>query len=371
LLLLLGAATTVSAADHGDITGMAYDLSYGYSGDSDLGEVAPQDGLVEYIEFTDAMFTWEDGYAPQDNVVEDKDTSEDEGETATETEAEDKNESKPAPLTSAQIRDARLSVRATNSRVLESVTVNNRESRIEVKFLEELVGTQEQEFDFDVILSIDGRQQRDYAMNFSGTLANLTIQADDNTDYADISDGEVVEAMDYIRAITLDLGDGVELSTRLSEGRKYYGTAERVPYDDRDQFMDEYPSVEEAIVLKTVGLSGSASTVTLGEGLDSYYVYSEDGEYLGRGNDKLAYSDVYYLSSKKLDLAEDDKPEDATKPTDPAANTEPTDPTSSAPGTAPSGSVPMSPPNANNNPGTGGWADMTPPNVNSIPGTGR
>jgi hypothetical protein len=241
LLLLLGAATTVSAAaDHGDITGMAHDLSYGYSGDSDLGEVAAQDELVEYIELTDAMFTWEDGYAPQDDEDEDEDTSEDESETEDETETNDEDEkkNKPAPLTSAQIRDARLSVRATNSRVLESVTVNNRESRIEVKFLEELVGTQEQDFDFDVILSIDGRQQRDYAMNFSGTFSNLTVQADDNTDYVDISDGEVIEAVDYVRAITLDLGDGVELSTRLSEGRKYYGTAERVPYDDRDAFMD-------------------------------------------------------------------------------------------------------------------------------------
>jgi hypothetical protein len=354
LLLLLGAATTVSAADHGDITGMAYDLSYGYAGDSDWGEVAPQDGLVEYIELTDAMFTWEDGYAPQDVVDEDEGASEDEGETEV--------KPKPAPLTSAQIKDARLTARATNSRVLESVTVNARESRIEVKFLEELVGVKEIEFDFDIILSIDGKQYRDYAMNFSGTFSNLTMVVDDGTDYADISGGDVVEAMDYIRSIDLDLGDGILLNTRLSEGRKYYDTARRVPGDDHDAFMREHPSVEEAVVLKTVGLSGSASTVTLGRGLGDYYVYSEAGEYLGRGNDKLAYSDVYYLSSKELEIADDKEPEDVKVPTDPAANTEPTDPTSS---------VPTSPPNSNNIPSTGGLPGMSPPNVHNNPGTGR
>jgi hypothetical protein len=359
LLLLLGAATTVSAAaDHGDITGMAHDLSYGYSGDSDLGEVAPQDGLVEYIELTDAMFTWEDGYAPQD-VVDEEDTSEGDSETEAE-EAEDEI-NKPAPLTSSQIKDARLTARATNSRVLESVTVNARESRIEVKFLEELVGVKEIDFDFDIILSIDGRQQRDYAMNFSGTFSNLTMVVDDGTDYADISGGDVVEAMDYIRSIDLDLGDGILLNTRLSEGRKYYGTARRVPGDDHDAFMREHPSVEEAVILKTVGLSGSASTVTLGRGLGDYYVYSEAGEYLGRGNDKLAYSDVYYLSSKELEIIDDDEP--VKEPTDPANNTEPTDPTG--------GAVPTSPPNSNNIPGTGGLSGMSPPNVNNNPGTGR
>jgi hypothetical protein len=325
-LILLGAATTVSADGPGKITGMAHNLSYGYAGDPYLGEISPQDGLVEYIELTDDMFTWDEEYIPEDE---------------------------PAPLTSAQIRAAGITVRASNSRVLDSVTVNRQKSRIEVKFMEEFVEVKEQDFEFDVILSIDGRQQRDYAMNFSGTFGNTVMSVDSSVDYADISEGDVIEAMDYVSTIDLDLGDGVQLATRLTEGRMYYGTARLVPYGDGDDFMDEHPSVEEAIILKTVGLSGSASTATLGEGLGSYFVYSETGEYLGRGNDKLAYSDVYYLSSAKLEIAVDNEQGNVDEPTDPVNNAEPTNPTNNAPGTTPGGSMPLAPTNANNIPGTG------------------
>ncbi len=278
-LMALGFTTAASAAakNTGEITGMACDLSYGYSGDSDLGEIAPMDECVVYINLTDDMFTWDGDYEP----------------AAT-----------PAPLTSAQIRRARLTARATNAKALESVTVNRRESRIEVKFLDELVGVKEQDFDFDVTLSIDGRQQRDYAMNFTGTFANPVLEVDADTDYADISDGYVIEAIENVRAIDLNVGGGVLIHTKLSKGRKYYGVALNIPHDDADEFMKANPTVTEAITLKTVGLNNDTSTITLGGGFDDYYVYSKDDKYLGLGSDELPYTDTYYLAIEKLVFAE-------------------------------------------------------------------
>ncbi len=318
-LMVLGATTAASAAtkNTGKITGMACDLSYGYSGDSDLGEIAPQDERVEYISLTDDMFTWDDDYSP----------------VAT-----------PSTLTSAQIRSAKLTARATNSKVLDSVTVNSRESRIEVKFLDELAGVKEQDFDFDVILSIGGRQQRDYAMSFSGTFANPVMEVYADTDYADISEGYVVEAMEYVRAIDLDVGDGVLVHTKLSIGRKYYGVAHHIPYDDADAFMKAHPTVVEAISLKTVGLANAASTVTLGDGLGAVHVYNKDGEYLGLGSDELIYVDTYYLSKEKLEAAEPEVPGE------PIPSDVPTAPPVPEP-------VPVAdsyPPNVNYNPNTGG-----------------
>ena len=199
---------------------------------------------------------------------------------------------------------AKLTVRASNYKVLDSVTVNRRESRIEVKFLNELVGVKEQDFDFDVILSIDGRQQRDYAMNFTGTFANPVLEVDADTDYADISDGYVIEATENVRAINLDAGNGVLIPTKLSKGRKYYGVAHHIPYDDADEFMKAHPVVAEAITLKTVGLQSDASTVTLGDGHGEYYVYDKGGECLGLGSDNLPFADTYYLAKEKLVFAE-------------------------------------------------------------------
>ncbi len=278
-LMMLGATTAASAAakNTGKITGMACELSHGYPGDSDLGEIAPMDECVVYINLTDDMFTWDDDYTP----------------VAT-----------PSTLTSAQIRSAKLTARATNSKVLDSVTVNSRESRIEVKFLDGLVGVKEQDFEFDVILSINGRQQRDYSMSFTGTFANPILEVDADTDYADISDGYVIEATDNVRAIDLDVGGGVLIHTKLSKGRKYYGVARQIPYDETDEFMKGHPAVVEAITLKTVGLQSDASTVTLGDGYGTYHVYGKDGKYLGLGNDNLPIADTYYLAKEKLVIAE-------------------------------------------------------------------
>ncbi len=202
----------------------------------------------------------------------------------------------------------------------------------------------EQDFDFDIILSVNGRQQRDYAMSFSGTFANPVMEVYADTDYADISDGYVVEAMEYVRAIDLDVGDGVLVHTKLSKGRKYYGVAHHIPYDDADAFMKAHPTVVEAITLKTVGLANAASTVTLGDGLGAYHVYNKDGEYLGLGSDELIYADTYYLSKEKLEIAEPEAPAEPIPSDTPSAPPEPEP-------------VPVAdsyPPNVNYNPYTGG-----------------
>ena len=262
------------------IDGMAQDLSFGYSGDSDLGEVAPQDERVEYIELTDTMFTWDDGHEP----------------------------SAPAPLTASQIRSAKLSVRASNHKVLDSVTINNSKSRIEIKFLNELVGVKGLDFDFDVILSVNGRPQRENAINFTGVFANPVMEVDANTSYADVSDGTVLKAAERVKDIDLDLGDGVHIRTKLIQGKSYYASATHIFDDGRDAVMSENKAVTEAIVLKTAGLTPSACTVTLGAGLNGYYVYSQDGIFLGRGSDSLAYADTYYLSKEMLGIPAETPP---------------------------------------------------------------
>jgi len=318
LMLVLCLTVTGFAQDSpGKITGMAQGLGLGYSatgGDADLGEVYPQDERVEYIYLYDSMFTWED-----DSVL-----------PAT-----------PTKLTPAQIRAARLEARSNKStgKVLDSITLNTRESRIEVKFTKEYVGIKELDFDFDVVLSIDGRRQSDYAMNFSGTFCNPVVEVYDNDWEVDISDGSVAHAQEYISRLKLDVGNGVTVSTRLSKDKKVYCTTTMTPDSGDDELMKEHTGIAEVINLRAVGLSGSGTAVKLAPEYSGYHVYGKDLSYLGKGNEELELSEKYYLAAKKLELP-DEEPAVSEAPA--PAVTQP-----AAPSEAQSTS------NANNNPNTG------------------
>jgi len=324
VLALTLCLTTAAFAMSGDarITGMIQGLGLGYSsgsgGSADLGDVYPQDERVEYITLYDSMFSWD---------------------------SELTDSAAPAKLTASQIRSAQLDVRSTkqNSKVIDSITLNSRESRIEVKFKKEYIGTKEIDFDFDVYLTIDGRRQSDYAMNFSGTFGNQVIELYSDYGSVDISDGCVAEAQEYISKLEVDIGNGVTITTRISKDKRVYGTATLTPDSGDDEVMREYKDISDVLTLRTVGLNGAGSTVRLGAEYRGCYVYGKDLEYLGKGGDELPYADKYYLSSIKLDIPDDESESEFSK----------------------------APVESDNEPSTPSTTDQFPPNVNHNPSTGR
>lgn len=331
LVLLLCTAVAASAqGSAGQINGMASGLIMGYSGDTWLGEVHPQDERVEHIYLYDAMFTWDNGFAP----------------------------ATPAQLTPAQIRSAKLTVRCNaSSKIVDDISINSRESRIEVTLTQELAGVDELDFDFDIYLSIDGRRYSDYGMNLSGTFANPVVEvfADDKS--VDISDGTVAEAQEQIRALDVEIGHGVTVSTRLAKNKRVYGVATRTPDGMDEEVFTVHPAIGDVITLRTVGLDSAASTVRLAAVYSGFYVYDANLTLLGSGRDTLPYFGKYYLSTELLNLVEGNNGEE----------------------TADTGEVPADQKeiqaadevvdNINDNPNTGGG--FTPSNVNYNPGTGR
>ena len=279
--LMITAATTsaFAAAGTGDkITGMSGSLSLGHSGSTDLGEIAPVDSRIETIDLLDTMFTW-DGYEP--------------------------DPASPTQLTSAQIRAAKLTVRHSGgAKAVDSVTINNRDGRIEVAFVDEYVSTKELDFTVDIYLVIDGKRQSDNGVTLTGTLANPVQEVYADEDYVDISDGSVVHAMEFNTKVQLDLGNGVSVNAKLFKDKKYYGTAKHTA-SDRDATLEKYPEISEALTLQTIGLNSTGSKVRLDGSYASYYVYNKDLQLLGRGSDLLEYSAIYYLSVKQLDIKEE------------------------------------------------------------------
>lgn len=321
-LMVLGIATTAFAATNpaAKITGMAQSLSVGYSGDPYLGDISPQDERVEYIDLTDAMFAWDDNYVP----------------VAT-----------PTALTTSQIRNAKLTVRATSNKVLEDVSINASKSRIEVKFLDELVDTKEIDFDFDVILSVEGRRQSNYAMNFSGTFANPVFEVYAGTEREDISRGEVAEAQEYIKSIVFDAGSGVFVNTKMMKDSRSYATATLTPDKADEAVFAEYKAIRDVINLKTSGIPSSA-TVTLGAEYKGYYVFCKKGNYLGRGDASLLLTDKYYLATEMVaDFVNDKSANEDT-----SSNTEPK-PVEGVKPPVSSSTEGNHPENVNHNPNTG------------------
>jgi len=342
--MLLGTFSVAYAASTPKITGMEKPLSVGYSGSTDLGTIAPQDNRVITINLTDDMFTWNESKG-----------------TATDA-------TTPTQLTSAQIRDAKLTVKTSGStsRVLNNVSINNSKGVIEVDFIKELVGTKEVDFNFDVYLLIDNQRQQNHSINFSGTMANPVIDVYSDTDYEDISNGEVVEAQDTIRSIDLEIGCGVTLTTRISNGKKVYATA---TYGEDDRFMRDNRKVEEVIVLKTSGLTAGSTTVKLDSEYRDYYIYDADGKYLGRGRDKLDLSTRYYLASSKLDI-DDGRNDEHHSGNLSSGSSSSASSSSSSSSSTPASAVKEPAINSNYNPNTGAGL-YSPSNVNDNPGTGR
>lgn len=311
-------AITAFAATAPKITGMTENLSMGYSsaqGQSTvaLGTVYPQDERTEYIDLYDSMFSWDSGYA---------------------------GAATPTQLTANQIRDAKLDAKVTNSRVIREVSVNAREGRVEVSFPKELVGAKEIDFDFEVVLTIDGRRQSDHGMTFTGTFANPVIDVYSGYDTVDISDGSVAEAMESVKSITLELGDGVTATANLYKGQRIYATATRTPDRADDDIMKQHPEIQEVVTVKTDGLRNG--TVKLDGSYGKSHVYDGDLKYLGLSTDSLPLASKYYLAKDKLDLdeAEDEGSEELSKPV-------------SVPETSASVNEPAAVNNANANPMTG------------------
>lgn len=222
-------------------------------------------------------------------------------------------EGKPTPavwMTNSLMRNGRVSAKllsGQNSNLVDSVDIKYDSGRayVRVKFVERFVSTRDRDFHFSVALAVDGKVVRDTEAVIAGTMTNDTIPVYRDTDYVDLSYGEVAEAMESISRIEVDLGSGVSVFTRMTKGKLYYGTATTDP-DNRDyDIMDRYRDIETVYNLSTVGLNSTGNTVKI-DLSGRYHVYDRNLAYLGTTSERLPYSTKYYVSTRKLDIREDD-----------------------------------------------------------------
>jgi hypothetical protein len=212
---------------------------------------------------------------------------------------------------------------------------------VNVNFTNDLVSVGTQSFDFYLYLVIDGKRYMDdgEGVQVIGSIGNYERDVYGDARTFDAQYKDVLVAREFNNNITVYAGEGVYVKTKLFKDVKYYIDAVRSGDSNFNDTTKQYPDIDNVLTLKSVNFTSSADSVSLSNDYAHYYVYDQDLNPLGRGNDALPFKATYYLANRPLDIEVDVEP--VEEPTEEA----PLPPAETGGDKAPS--------NANNNPGTG------------------
>jgi len=280
-LLVFGMSTVAFAAPSGKITGATKPIS---TKDFESMEVAP--GKVIELPLTADLFEWEEGTG-----------------------------SNTDPVTESQLSSGKVTVKVTydgkSKDVIKKIGIDSKKfsgigngdkrcAYIKIEFLDEYTQVSTKNFEFTVYLSVKSNRMKDTGVTFSGEFGNSTILLESDEDYVDLSGGEVAEVESYLRSVEAYIGAGVSIHTKMYENKKYYGTATEGITEADEKIMDAYEEIETVFTLNTVNLSSGKVVFDLDE---VYHVYNKDGKYVGKSDSELAYSDKFYMATKKIDMS--------------------------------------------------------------------
>lgn len=235
-----------------------------------------------------------------------------------------------------------------NSDTIKEIKLDRSKGQIIMKLQDEWVSTKYADLEVLIYLIIDGKRFDNKGVLVTARLQNPEILVYASHDRVDISKGYIANAVEFNEKIAVYVGNGATIHTKFFKDKLYYGITTRDADDAADIVFRQYKDVDNVLTFKVVGLNNTGDYVTLSTDYADYYVYDEDMNYLGRGDEQLDYSAKFYLANKKLDIEgdEDDEYEEDTSDY-----------------TAPSSQPAV-------NPDMGGDSVNT-PNVNANPGTGR
>ena len=213
-------------------------------------------------------------------------------------------------LTMADVRASRITVRQNarrGSQAIASVDIKENKDKVAsilITLTDPFTSTQPLDFETRLELYLNGRRQN-LTTTVSGTLANVIDEVYSDTDYIDLSSGITALAVENARGVEAYLGQGVSVFVNMARNKEYYGTVTNNPDDNDIEIMTKLPDISEVLTLTTIGMNAEGRTVRL-DADRNYYVYSRNLTYLGRSNDMLPYSTKYYLSTRELDVDDEE-----------------------------------------------------------------
>lgn len=181
----------------------------------------------------------------------------------------------------------------------------NGAAEIVIRFKDTYNKVEPSDFEFHLALGQYGQRNEDTSITFAGSFGNEIYQVYTDNDYVYVGDNMVAEAVNNVKNIELDLGEGVVVTLNMFKDQRYIGKATSAQDDDSKAVMNYFPDIRKCLRLTSHNVSQRARFVTLHDQETNYYVYDADGQYLGRSADKLEYRDRYYLSVAEIDFTAD------------------------------------------------------------------
>lgn len=179
---------------------------------------------------------------------------------------------------------------------------------ISIMLASELKSVKEQDFQYDIYLSVGGGRDAEQSENMKitlyGTLKNPEYEIYATGGNVDLSDGTVAVAEEFVPNVEIDAGNGVTINRTMIKGKKYYATSAIKNASDGGLDMDYpdiYPGIKMVYRLNTVNMKYGRCLVTIDTKDENvYFVYNDQMEYIGKSNEQLPYSDMYFMSDKEI-----------------------------------------------------------------------
>ena len=180
------------------------------------------------------------------------------------------------------------------------------QSAIRIRFKKEFLSTKELKYQFKIYLTMDKKLASE-KLQFDGMFSNQTVEVYTGRDYVYLGDSDVALCTGPVENIRVDLGCGISHYTEMIKDEKYYAIAENM--DDLEEekdaiFSTYYDDIVAAYKLKTVNLRTDGNVIEFTDFAynEKYYVYNIRGELIGMSNQRLPYSEKYYLTAKEIEI---------------------------------------------------------------------
>jgi hypothetical protein len=173
----------------------------------------------------------------------------------------------------------------------------------EVTFIDPFVSTSSKDFELTAYLR-ENKSQSGIELLINGTFKNYPQDVTSDDDYVYGVDYRVITADGNVKKIEVELDYGLTITTRMTDGKKYYGHVSMDPTSGDEAIMDQYPNIVEVYNLKTINLNPAGDVVRFADDAMFAYTLDADGNlvFLGKTNKAVPYFTKYFLSTTELDL---------------------------------------------------------------------
>ncbi len=172
---------------------------------------------------------------------------------------------------------------------------------VEVVFTDKFNSVDEVEFDFDVVVKINGVKRG--TINFTGIFGNTEETIEGDQDEIDASEGIVMSPEEMVRNIVVYGGNELYATVNMSPNKNYRFYTHTEITDDDFEVMEKFEEISNIIYVNQVNMKMTGDRYAFHGLDDEFYVYNEDGKLIGTTDEELPFSNKYYLATSKISMS--------------------------------------------------------------------